>query len=418
MFEHMECPRAFLGNRNTFPPLFFPVKDTPVPRQAPTLQQLRHMYPIMRGNYEKPPWEFCDRRGLFALDCRTDGRWDDIARRYGACLPCLNLLSGKHAGRPNGWMNTAIHPEDTGPHYRQEAHLLCRRLDEANDKGYVAHETLGQLQEDLHKFRRRCETYKALAVAIADDNRPLARRRAARLLKAEWAPAKVLGHLCKGWSVQSWDAQDRDAATLAPLGVGGPKLLQALNNAGYLPNYDTGRRHVEGAPLVRPNEPPSLPWLPEAPSHIAGVHVWHLCIDEIHVEHVITVSREAVAVELCAACCRHPMPLASGDDVEDMAQRLEQDPDTYHTANQATVVFLAPHTEEGCFAISVSVIPTCSRLKAERCHAVRKHAVELCINAAFRDRHGFLLSADTDGDARRSREMQAAMYVEGASTHT
>ena len=34
------------------------------PRQAPTWQQLlRRMYPVMRGNYEKPPLEFCNRRG-------------------------------------------------------------------------------------------------------------------------------------------------------------------------------------------------------------------------------------------------------------------------------------------------------------------------------------------------------------------
>ena len=51
---------------------------------------------IMRRRHE-----FCDRRGLFALDCRTDGRLDDIARRYGPCLPCLDLLSGKHAARLN-----------------------------------------------------------------------------------------------------------------------------------------------------------------------------------------------------------------------------------------------------------------------------------------------------------------------------
>ena len=54
-----------------------------LPRQAPTLQQLRRMYPVMRGNYEQPPWDFCDRRGLFALSCRTDVGWDDIACRYG-----------------------------------------------------------------------------------------------------------------------------------------------------------------------------------------------------------------------------------------------------------------------------------------------------------------------------------------------
>ena len=85
---------------------------------------------------------------------------------------------------------------------------------------------------------------------------------------------------------------------------------------------------------------PGLPWLLEALGHIPGCHVWHLCMDEIHVEDVITVSREALAVGLCATCCRHPMPLASGADVEALAERLEQDADTYHAANQATVVFL------------------------------------------------------------------------------
>ena len=155
-------------------------------------------------------------------------------------------------------MNTTIDPKGTEPHYRHGPHVLSRRLNEANDMGYVAQETLGQLQEDLHQFRQPCETYKALAVAVAEDNRRLAGRRAARLLRAGWAPATVLGHLCDAWSVKSWDAQDRDAAALAAVGVGGPKLLQALNNAAYLPSYDTGRMQVEGAPRVRPNEPPGL----------------------------------------------------------------------------------------------------------------------------------------------------------------
>ena len=53
--------------------------------------------------------------------------------------------------------------------------------------------------------------------------------------------------------------------------------------------------------------------------HIPGCHVWHLCIDEIHVEDVITVSGEAKGVGLCATRCRHPMPLASGGDVEALA---------------------------------------------------------------------------------------------------
>ena len=109
-----------------------------LPIQAPTLQQLRRMYPVMRGNYERPPWEFCDRRGLFALDCRTDGGWDDIAGSYGPLVLCLHLLSGKHAARLNSRMNTAIDPKGKEPHHRQGPHVLSRRLNEANDRGCVA----------------------------------------------------------------------------------------------------------------------------------------------------------------------------------------------------------------------------------------------------------------------------------------
>ena len=202
----------------------------------------------------------------------------------------------------------------------------------------------------------------------------------------------------------SWDAEDRDAATLA-LGVGGPKVIQALNNAGYLPSCETSGRHVEEAPRVRPNKSPNLPWLLEALSHIAGVHVWHLCSDEIYMEDIITVSHKARAVELCTTCCRHPMPLASGADVEALATRLEQDLDTYHTANQATVVFLAPHRPP---------LPSLSA-SSPRAAGPGQSIAMMCGNTWHR--HGFLLSEDTDGDARWSRKMQAALYAEGASTH-
>ena len=110
------------------------------------------MYPVVRGSYEKPLLNVCDRRGLFALMCHTDGRWDDIAGRWWPCLPCLDLLPRKHAARLNSWMNIAIRPTDIEPYYRQKSHVLSRCLRRAKDKGYVAHEPLGQLHEDLRKF--------------------------------------------------------------------------------------------------------------------------------------------------------------------------------------------------------------------------------------------------------------------------
>ena len=57
---------------------------------------------------------------------------------------------------------------------------------------------------------------------------------------------------------EGWVGTSQSAGPLvqciAPLGVGGPKLLQAQNNAGYLPGYDMGKRHFGGVPRIRPNK--------------------------------------------------------------------------------------------------------------------------------------------------------------------
>ena len=110
-----------------------PVRERKCPGFSLGRPSPRGMYPIMRGNYEKPPWESCNRQGLFAVDGRSDGRWV-----YGPCLPCPDLLSGKHPARLNSWMNTAIDPKDTEPLYRQGPKCLSCRLNEPNDRGYVA----------------------------------------------------------------------------------------------------------------------------------------------------------------------------------------------------------------------------------------------------------------------------------------
>ena len=59
-------------------------------------------------------------------------------------MPRLDLLSG-YAARLNSWRNAAIHSKDKEPHHRQGLHVLSRRLNEANDRGKVAHEMLCQL---------------------------------------------------------------------------------------------------------------------------------------------------------------------------------------------------------------------------------------------------------------------------------
>ena len=45
-----------------------------------------------------------------------------------------------------------------------------------------------------------------------------------------------------------------------------------------------------------PNELPTLVSVLDNVKHIEGAHLWHLLIDELHVEDVMTVSREARVV--------------------------------------------------------------------------------------------------------------------------
>ena len=100
------------------------------------------------------------------------------------------------ATKVKGWMDTAMQPTATEPHYRIALAVLIDSPNEANDNKWLAHDALRRLHKDLHWFRQRCETYKTHAVALAPDDRPLAGRRAAFLLQAGWTPSKEQVRLC------------------------------------------------------------------------------------------------------------------------------------------------------------------------------------------------------------------------------
>ena len=126
--------------------------------------------------------------------------------------------------------------------------------------------------------------------------------------------------------------------------MGGPVLLQALNSAGHLPGYKAG-------PHVVP--PPVYTWLLDALSHTAGVCVWHLCTDELHVENIFTLLRGMQAAGSCSTFCRLSMALVSGNDPEVLAKRLEHELPMYHSATIVTMVFLAPYAAKGYSTILV-----------------------------------------------------------------
>ena len=85
------------------------------------------------------------------------------------------------------------------------------------------------------------------------------------------------------------------------IGRGGPKWLHARNESLCLPSCDTRRRCV-AAPQGLPNERHSLVSVLDNVKHVEGVHLWHLLINELHMEDFIAVSREARAVGLNVIC--------------------------------------------------------------------------------------------------------------------
>ena len=60
------------------------------------------------------------------------------------------------------------------------------------------------------------------------------------------------------------------------------------------------------------------------------------------------------------------------------ALTAEDDPAQYHTATEATMVFMAPHAAEVDSAISLWVIRTCVKFKVEHCRAAWQHVAKLC----------------------------------------
>ena len=77
---------------------------------------------------------------------------------YGPCLFCLELRTGKWAGKVKGCLDTAMQPIPSELHYRIAPAVLVASLNEADDTKWVAQEAFGRLREELHRLRQRCGT--------------------------------------------------------------------------------------------------------------------------------------------------------------------------------------------------------------------------------------------------------------------
>ena len=78
--------------------------------------------------------------------------------------------------------------------------------------------------------------WKALILAVVDDDRPLLQRRVARLIGAGHSPSVVMEDMSKAFKITTDNEKEKAIAGLDALGVGGCEFLKVANRGGILPS--------------------------------------------------------------------------------------------------------------------------------------------------------------------------------------
>ena len=99
-------------------------------------------------------------------------------------------------------------------------------------------------------LERKCDANKALLIAVGNNERPLAPRRAGQLIAEGHSPEAVLANLAKGIHMRMYTTVDYDLAALASIGIGGLRLSTAMNPRGHTPAKDTVRNRLP-KPVLR-----------------------------------------------------------------------------------------------------------------------------------------------------------------------
>ena len=102
-------------------------------------------------------------------------------------------------------------------------------------------------------MERKCDANKALLIAVGNNEKPLAPRRAGRFIAEGHNLEAVLGDLAKGIQIRMYTTADYDLAALAFIGIGGLRLSTAMNRRGHTPAKDTVLNR-----LLKPTQPSTL----------------------------------------------------------------------------------------------------------------------------------------------------------------
>ena len=136
------------------------------------------------------------------------------------------------------WMREERNADSSTPHFKLGFLNLTKRANGYRADKRNAVQVLQRVSDICQTLVQKCDAHKTLILAVGADNRPLASRRAARLIASGQSAAAVLQDMSKAIQVRLYNDMHRDLSCLVAIGTGGSRTLSALNRAGYLPSAD------------------------------------------------------------------------------------------------------------------------------------------------------------------------------------
>ena len=311
-----------------------------LPLGVPNANALRGKYPIMRHAHEKVHWRYVDGMGVQSVDppCTGAARIGDSGEQL-PCVPCAAVPS-----HPTMcvWMREERNADSSTPHFKLGFLNLTKRANGYRADKRNAVQVLQRVSDVCQTLVQKCDAHKALILAIGADNRPLASRRAARLIASGQSAAAVCEDMSKAIQVRSYTDTDRDLSCLVAIGIGGSRALCALNRAGYLPSADVSRDRLRLDPPLVPNCPPTVQFIVSRLPIADRPLLWDILVDEVFLEAMVGVDGGCNASGICTTCCPRKFSLRSEADIDAFAIKLESD-DNVHLGEYGTVISIAAH---------------------------------------------------------------------------
>ena len=195
--------------------------------------------------------------GRFPWTCTGVARVGESGQKL-LCTPCYEVP--RHPTMCK-WMREQRNADSGTPHFKLGFLKLAKHADAHRADKHSAVRVLRHVSNVCETLVQKCDADKALIVAIGADDRPLASRRAARLIAAGQSAAAVLDNMSKAIKVRSYTEKDRDLAALVAIGIGGSRALCALNHTGHLPSKDVSEDRLSLDPPLLPNCPPTADFI-------------------------------------------------------------------------------------------------------------------------------------------------------------